>query len=253
MSDAAMNHVNEERLVLYYYGETAGDVEQHLASCESCRGAYQTLQRVLNSVDSFPVPERGADYEAQVWRTVERRVGRRSAFSPRFSIWRPMMAAAAMAALLVVAFVAGRAWRRPALKGNPVAVADSQVRERILMVAVGDHLERSQVVLAELANSGDPQRGALDISYEQRTAQDLVESNRLYRQTAASAGDNATANLLDELERVLLDIAHSPAQVSGAQLEGLRKEIEGRGILFKVKVFSSQVEEREAAQHAPAL
>ena len=109
------------------------------------------------------------------------------------------------------------------------------------------------MVLVELSNAGTPQSGPLDISYEQRAAQDLVESNRLYRQTAASAGDAATANLLDELERVLLDIAHSPSEVSGKQLEDLRKEIESRGILFKVKVFGTQVEERQSAQNASSL
>lgn len=67
-----MKHLNEEQLVLYYYGEETADVEDHLGECEACREGYHALQRVLNSVDSLPVPERGADYEAQVWRSVER-------------------------------------------------------------------------------------------------------------------------------------------------------------------------------------
>ena len=75
-----------------------------------------------------------------------------------------------------------------------------------------------------------------------RAAEDLLESNRLYRQTAANTGDVATAALLDDLERVLLEIAHSPSEVSEKQLDELRKQIEDRGILFKVKVFGSQVE-----------
>jgi predicted anti-sigma-YlaC factor YlaD len=56
-----MNHLNEEQFVLYYYGEQVDGVEDHLGACEQCRVAYHTLQRVLNSVDSLPVPERGAD------------------------------------------------------------------------------------------------------------------------------------------------------------------------------------------------
>jgi hypothetical protein len=121
------------------------------------------------------------------------------------------------------------------------------VRERVLLVAVGDHLERSQTVLVELSNAGAPKNGRLDISYEQRAAEDLLESNRLYRQTASSTGDDSTAAMLEELERVLLEIAHSPSEVSEKQLDDLRKQIEDRGILFKVKVFGKQVEQREAA------
>ncbi len=246
-----MNHLNEEQFVLYYYGEQTEGVEDHLGACEHCRDAYHTLQRVLNSVDSLPVPERGADYEARVWRSVSEQLPRKS-FASRWFTWKPLAAAVAMAGLVIAAFLAGRSWQKPH-PPQGTAMADSQVRERVLMVAVGDHLERSQMVLVELSNAGAPSSGALDISYEQRAAEDLVESNRLYRQTAMSAGDAATANLLEELENVLLDIAHSPSEVSGKQLEDLRKEIESRGILFKVKVFGSQVEERQSAQNAPSL
>ena len=69
----------------------------------------------------------------------------------------------------------------------------------------------------------------------------------------SSTGDAATAALLEDLERVLLEIAHSPSAVSAKQLEDLRKQIEDRGILFKVKVFGTQVEQRQAAQNAPDL
>ena len=114
------------------------------------------------------------------------------------------------------------------------------VRERILLVAVGDHLERSQTILVELENSSSP-----DIAYERQAAADLVESNRLFRLTASETGDTATANLLEDLERVLIEISNSPSEMSSRQLRDLQKEIEHRGILFKMKVFASQVQERE--------
>ncbi len=238
-----MNHLNDEQMTLYYYGEAApsAGIEEHLATCESCRHTYQDLQRALNSVDSYPIPERDASFEDRVWNRLEPRLKRRS-FAARWNGWK-IAASLAVALLVVGAFLAGRTWQKPSPAPGPVADA-SQVRERVLLVAVSDHLERSQMVLIELANA----RG-LDISYEQRAAEDLLESNRLYRQTAATTGDVATATLLEDLERVLLEIAHSPSAVSAQQLEDLRKQIEDRGILFKVKVYGSQIEER-AGQRA---
>jgi hypothetical protein len=241
------NHLTEEQLVLYYYSEaseTAG-VEEHLGACESCRKAYHSLQRVLNSVDSLPVPDLSADYETRLWSALDARLGRRKSFAVRWLLWKPLVIAASMAVLIIAAFLTGRTLERPS--NQQKSVADSGIRERVLLVAVGDHLERSQMVLVELANAGAPATGHLDISYEQRTAEDLLEANRLYRQTAASAGDFPTATLLEDLERVLLEIAHSPSTVSAKQLEDLRKQIEDKGILFKVKIFGSQVEQREAA------
>jgi hypothetical protein len=239
-----MNHLNEEQLVLYYYGEGAGvpEIEDHLGACEHCRESYHSLQRVLNSVDSLPVPDRGADYEGRVWRAIESRLPRKRSFWQRMG-WRPLAVAVSMAGLLIAAFFAGRTSSHRATQ----SAADPQLRERILLVAVGDHLERSQTMLVELSNTSTPKQGHIDISYEQQAAEDLLEANRLYRQTAASTGDEGTATLLDDLERVLLEIAHSPAEVSAKQLDELRREIEDRGILFKVKVFGKQVEQRQAA------
>jgi predicted anti-sigma-YlaC factor YlaD len=238
-----MNHVTEDQLVLHYYGEQLDSpVEEHLGACESCRAQYRGLQRVLNSLDAAPVPERPPEYGAAVWQKIESRVHGRRQFA-----WlgmREWLLAGAMAALIVAAFVAGRLTQRPAQPAPPAvapAVASTgPVRERILLVAVGDHLERSQTILVELENSN-----SVDIAYERQAAADLLESNRLFRLTAASAGDTATTSVLEDLERVLLEISNSPSEMSRRQLQDLQKEIENRGILFKVKVFASQVQERE--------
>jgi hypothetical protein len=118
------------------------------------------------------------------------------------------------------------------------------VRERVLLVAVGDHLDRSQMVLAELSNAPDG-KGKIDISSEQQIAQDLIDDNRLYRQTARSTGDTAVASVLDDLERVLVEVANSPSEVTPEQFDQLRQEIRDRGLVFKVRVIGSQVQQRE--------
>lgn len=252
-----MNHPKEEQFVLYYYGET-GDwqqLEEHMRSCEWCRANYQLLQRVLNTVDSLPAPERPLDYESRVWERLRPKLTERGRFRgwalnlpPRWVL------APAVAALVLAAFLAGRylhVRETPRPGTVPTAVQDvRRTRERVLLVAVGDHLERSEMILIELANAdagGANGRGRLDISYEQNIAQELVDSSRLYRQTAASTGDTATASLLEDLERALLEITHSPSKVTEKQLEDLRKRINEQGILFKVKVFGSRVGARERA------
>jgi hypothetical protein len=240
-----MKHPSDEQLILFYYGEATEPLDEHLHVCDACRAEYRKLQRVLNTVESLPVPDHPAEYGTEVWNRIRPHVApvSRRWWSGWFE-WRRAAVAFGMAALLVVAFVAGRYGRAP----SPVApqqTAQGPVRERILLVAVGDHLERSQTVLAELSNLGAGHKGHVDISYEQSAAQDLVESSRLFRTSAMSTGDTATATLLDELERVLMDVANGPSNVSSEQLQDLQKRIADAGILFKVRVFASHVEQRE--------
>jgi hypothetical protein len=154
--------------------------------------------------------------------------------------------------LIVAAFVAGRITKRGPDKDT--IASTEQVRERILIVAVGEHLGHSERMLVELSNAvpSDPRQKEVNISAEQRRAEDLLQENRLYRQTALQEGDTGLANTLDELERVLLDVAHSPEEVTPKQLEVIRQKIEARGILFKVRVVGKELQQRqEATRPAP--
>jgi hypothetical protein len=144
--------------------------------------------------------------------------------------------------LLVLAFLAGRTY--PRLQGGGDVASALSARDRVLLVAVGDHLERSQNVLTELANAPAAPR-PLDISFEQQRAADLLEENRLYRQTATGAGDDVMAGVLDELERILLEIEHAPPQISPMELEDLRLRLRTEGILFKLRVLNSNVRNQQ--------
>ena len=113
-------------------------------------------------------------------------------------------------------------------------------RERILVRTVAVHLESSERLLTEVANSEAD--GAVDLSAERRWAQDLLAANRLYRQSARNGGRPRIASLLDELEPLLLEIAHGPAEVPAAEIEDLRTRIEDQSILFKMRVTSQRLE-----------
>jgi hypothetical protein len=177
-----------------------------------------------------------------VWERLAPRLQGPPARLVRFPNRQRWVALLASAAALFVAFQAGRHWPKgPAEAPRPTA--SEPVRERILLVAVGDHLRRSQMVLVELVNAGDER--PLDVSAERETARNLVADSRLYRRTAASTGEAAVASVLDDLERLLVEIANGPSTLSSREVQELRKRIESKGILFKVKVLGWQVQERE--------
>ena len=238
-------HEREEDLILHYYGEGSATERAatvaHIRACAECRESAERLKAALSMVSHDAVPARGPEYGAQVWQRLRPRLP--AAQPRRWSLFEPprWSVAAAAAAALVVAFVAGRYWS--ATPSVTPQVAQGHVRERVLLVAVGDHLERSQMVLLELMNQSVDRQ--VDISSEQESARELVASNRLYRQTAARAGEPGVESVLDELEPILLEIVHGPSVLSPAALVEIRQRIEAKGILFKVRVIGTQVRERE--------
>lgn len=242
-------HPTEEELVFHYYGEGDGRpaIEQHLDLCDSCRLFYHALGGTLDRIQEIPAPERGPGYEAQVWARLQPALPAGSRYWIFAPAWRWAAAGLAFAALLVAAFLAGRSSQpAPQIVQAP---DDSSARERALLLAVGHHLERSQMVLTELANASP--RRPLDISFEQERAADLLGENRLYRQTAAGAGDAVMAAVLDELERTLLEIEHAPSRLSPAELSDLRLRLQTEGLLFKLRVLASTVQNQEEPRRQP--
>lgn len=250
-----MRHLREEQLVALYYGDVdrPETLIEHLRECRACRENFESLQRTLAVMKELPVPERDANYGSQVWFAISQRLN--AIDTPKEShrsVWfglRRLVAVGALAAAIVVAFFAGRYWPRAA---SHVAVADAaQVRQGVLLLAVSDHLDHAQMVLLELANADESQpiRGGteatVNMQTEQARAQKLLVSNRLYEQTAQQTGDVEIENILNALEPVLLEISHSPDEISSQQFQQIQDRIRNASILFKIRVVSSDVHNKE--------
>ncbi|HEY8233554.1 MAG TPA: hypothetical protein VIJ10_12895 [Vicinamibacteria bacterium] len=237
-----MSHVNEDDLVLLHYREDAGaDAQAHLEGCAECAERLQRLARTLALAEAPDVPEPGPDYGARVWARLQPQLGLPEPTAKvvpiRSRFWPRAVSVAALAAALVVAFLLGR--RFP----DAPQPLSAEVRERVLLVAVGEHLERSQMVLIELVNAPADER--MNVKAQRAVADELVSANRLYRQTAVRSGEDSLVAVLEELERVLVEVAAGPDALAPQDVAELQRRIEARGLLFKVRVVGSQVRERE--------
>jgi hypothetical protein len=254
-----MKHLSEEQLIAYQDGESPGRdaAAAHINSCVQCQAELHRLSEMLAAYQALPLPDPGEDYGRRVWQQIAPRLKeKRNRWWQVFIEPRRLTAAALVAALLLVAFLAGRVSKRVTPAGEGVTTTDAaRIRERVLMLAVGEHLGRSEMVLMEIANA-EPEGASVrqvNLSSQRRRAEDLLEENRLYRQTALQEGDTGIANVLDELERVLLDVAHSPGNVTPAQFKSIRQRIDDDGLLFKVRVLTKEIERREnAGKRGPA-
>jgi hypothetical protein len=272
-----VEHLTQDDLVLYRYQESpdAAVVERHLEACRQCRDEYAALERVLGLVETglatSYVPEPAASYERQVWMHVERRIAEDAAnrASRRWwMFWRtegsvfgvggyglvPQMALGAAIVLLLAGSFAIDLVVRPSSPGAPIGSSASRVvssagetagnaRGRVLFAAVGEHLQRSELMLVEFNNVEAD--GPIDLTPQQEWAEDLVSENRLYRQSAADAGEAQMVSVLDDLERVLLEVAHAPERADGEALQRLRTRLDTQDLLFKVRVAGAGLRARE--------
>lgn len=262
-------HYSEDDLTLYYYGEapSAGfgaarrkaDIERHLQQCSDCARIYRDISGTLAMVVAEEAPERGERYGLEVWQRIRHQLPEGEAKFGWFTGFTKVAGFAAVAAVLVIAaFIAGRFSTNPsnpnsanlANPGNLVNPANpsnlgnpANPGLRLLVSDVADHLERSERMLTDIMNTSNPG----DISMEQGWAEDLLSTSRLYRQDAVEAGEQSIATILDDLERNLLEIVHSPSKISAADLDQLRRRIDAAALLFKVRVMSEQLRDREAA------
>ena len=241
-------HLTEDELILHYYGETdradESRIVSHLASCGDCQSADQQLRRVMTMVDSAAPVEAPDGFERTAWARLEPALdGNRPAG------WRAMFAvpqwamAGGVAALVLAAFVAGRFSGGEAVVTTPTTAAVVEFEPaRVLNNEVGDHLDRTQMMLVELANAETDHGDVL--AGEQVRAADLVAANRLIRQSAMQSGDSAVVDILEDLERVLLEIANAPADASSNQLTDLQSQITTEDLLFRLRVIASEMRQR---------
>lgn len=258
-----MTHPKEEELIAFHDARKSSErhspewreLSVHLEACPECRTALEKIEAVFAAMDSLPVPDPGENYGQRVWAAIAPRLPEKqphwweSLFAPR-----RLVAVGAFATIVVAAFLAGHYWWHPPAGPSVESANTAKIRERVLVVAVGDHLDKSEMILIELTNA-QPNRGSgklVNISSEQHRAEQLLEENRLYRQTALKEGDQAMASTLDELERTLLDIANSPDEVTPARFEAMQKRMESRGILFKVRVVKQGLRDRSNPAKQPS-
>lgn len=249
-------HLTDDDLVLHYYGEldAAGEIASaaHLNGCGNCHARFRRLQRVLAVVDETTVsgPELPESFERTVWARLEPNLERRPpGLWPWFVLSPARLALVASVAVLVgAAFLAGRIVPRDEARPTELtAAAGHDLRERVLFLNLDEHFDRTQMVLVELVNSASAEA----LTSERARAEQLVAANRLYRHTATATGDAAVTELLEELERVLVEVAAAPEDLTDRGLERLRRRIEEQGLLFKLRVVSSELRERQRPPAPP--
>ena len=151
--------------------------------------------------------------------------------------FRPTVLAPALACLVVLAI----SFSLLSNRHRPAGIS-SEAQARVFFDSLSEHLDRSEILLAEVANA---QPGPDVLRRAQATARDLADDNRLLRLASNRAGDMSRSALLEDLERILLSVANAPANFSPDDLSDLQKRIDEQGLLFKVRITDDDLRREE--------
>jgi len=234
-----MTHLREEEFLELYCGEGSSATSAHLAGCQECSARYAQFQQGLAMIKPPMASKRSADYGNNVWTALRPRLipyQKETRLWEAWMHWRTGAWAFGCAMLLAAAFLGGRYWERGATKKVDSA-QNAQASKRVVLVVLTDHLDQAERLLVQLEHS-DSSDGTENAQL-QSEAQELLASNRLYRDTAKNVGDPGVASALDQLEGVLAEVANGP-HLTVTDVDRVRKEMNIEGILFEIRVLRSR-------------
>jgi hypothetical protein len=229
---------------LYFYEELAEagrlEVERHLASCAACRQALDDLSLIQSALAARPqvaAPPAGdwAPFMARLEAVVARE---RAQPAPAFRSGVPWLAMAALLTLVTIGLiVAARTGPAPFDAPDTPGLAQvEQATETAVLAAVGQqHLERSRLVVLGLAGRDADETMPAEWHYERELASRLLDDTRLYRLAAERDGLAAMADVMRDLEFVLLQTSLTEGQ-ERSDLSQIQRAIRKRDLLQKMDV-----------------
>ena len=252
---------------LYFYGELPqgerAAMQAHLNGCAECRAALEDLSIIRAALASRPdvATPPGGDWSGFMRRlNAAVAAGQSSAdagiamppfVTPLRRQLAPYLALAATLALVTIAVVTVLN-RRPApessavrtvgtIRALPAPEAVPTVRQASmttnpdpgLLAVSGQHFERSKLVVLGLVTKTGRQD---DWTYERELASSLLGDTRLYRLAAEERGMQPLADVMSDLELVLLQ-ASMADQPTEASLHQLQRLIRRRDLLTKMNAY----------------
>ena len=253
---------------LYFYDELDGPahakIDRHLVTCVECRHALEELKVIRSALAARPDVAAPADgdwtgFIARLDETI-RRQGQRDrsltqeAPTPRGAV-REYAGYVAMAALLtlVTMSVAYVARSRPSpvvepggtgIRGSAASASDDRApasgpwTANAAFASLSEqHFERSKLVVLGLASKDPQEAGAGEWEYERELASTLLSDTRLYRFAAEERGMTTLANVMGDLEIVLLQASLS-RDPDPSTLQQIQSLIRKRDLVTKMNVVN---------------
>lgn len=243
---------HQEDLILYALGELEGqeraELERALREDAALREELEEVKRSLDLVSAnAPV-----DPEPAYWRSFYSRLRPQLQHTP---LWRRFVnffipdsgfkLAGAIATIAVMFVVVGVVLWQFIADHEP---ADDDVRQSSVIIKrtdgylqhiIGDHLERTRLLLQDLVNiRTDGPDAQLLLADSRERGEMLLSDNRTYLLAAEREQDGKMQSLLNELDLVLVEIANMQPDMAEYRLPSLKRIIRSKNLLIKIEIIN---------------
>jgi hypothetical protein len=261
---------------LYFYGELDVKeriaVERHVSACAECRQVLEELSVIREALAVRPAvtaPPRGdwGGFMARLGKAIqwedrareararhEPRVHMMNAPQPARAPYRTYTSYLAMAALvalvtMTVAYVPRTVVDRPpetTLVSRPAVEPPSPAdvnhvtdlsAEAAFAKLSEQHFERSKLVVLGLTSKDPRSASQADWEYERQLASNLLSDTRIYRLAAEQKGMKTLADVMGDLELVLLQTAFAQ-EADSENLEQIQRLINKRDLVTKMELVA---------------
>jgi len=224
----------------------------HAVSCRRCRVELEELRALVSLVERDPLRDGEPSVPlAVLTRSVEREVERILVPGGRPRGWLvvvPAAAAVLVVGLLVPALIARFRPAPPAAATAPPPAVSTEALDRLERNLVREHAARylteaGDVLVAVAATSVDcdPPAGRVDLGPVPEQSRDLLARRALLVEADREAVASARA-VLDDVERALREVAELPSCVRRRDLEHLRREVDRRQLLMRIRLMTRELE-----------
>jgi hypothetical protein len=232
---------------LYFYGELPPpeqhEVQRHIracAACESALGDLSAIRQALAARRSIAAPP-GGDWSgfmaALTASTSAPPLHPAAGRGATHWSHAGLVAAAALLALVTVGVLFAARSRQPpapapAVSASPIP-AERPVDDAGFEALSEEHFERSKLVVLGLAAKDPDRTTSADWTYERRLATTLLSDTRMYRMAAEDRGLRSIADVMRDLELVLLETSFTDVG-DPASLTQIQRLIQKRDLVQKM-------------------
>ncbi|MCH8328312.1 MAG: zf-HC2 domain-containing protein [Candidatus Marinimicrobia bacterium] len=227
---------------------TQARFDEHLQGCSQCAGMFLQFQQTLAITDRRELARADEESMQGFWERLEPHLGRTPA-TPAWRLaplrlvltdWanRPALAAAAALLLVAVGIFIGRI--NPANYGGVQAQAAAVLSPALTAEfneQFGHYLERTKMILLGMDNyqleegtSGD------NLDHQRAISRELLAQGRDLKAHAAISSNASVGYLIDDIERILLQLANSDDGDLELTVEIIQSGMQRNGIMLKINL-----------------